>query len=193
MDVCHLKTIILFCLMASCGPKDNEFDNLTPFSDFEQSYEQHDGRPICSETGNGCASLHTSGSLVKNSFVFKELSVTCTADASGFLVEMHNTASKESASLISSLFIYGVENPSRAYTCKGPEYSQTSPSVLPKIGYCDVHIQIHDTILSATARNECLIIFNNTTPRSGSLYCPQLENTNDYLIVAQESTFSCQP
>lgn len=197
----NLKTELAWLIVISpplcgsgCGSaKNSQSFSLSPSSDVDNLAEDLPDWNRCDETeGFGCGRFRASGNIVGGSLSLNTMYVSCTKSENGFSVQLVNSVLAQPTVTV-YIGIYGISAPSARYACQGPEQSlnQTESSSISVAGACDVAVRIHTTSLAATPSQQCLVIFQNTSPLQGNLQCAQLSLGSSFISVSSSSVFTC--
>jgi hypothetical protein len=189
--LCSVVSLIV-ATGAGCGSPSSTTYNASPISDFDKAAEPFSLKKPCDVPGStGCADVFTSGSLVGDSFVFRNLKTKCEKDADGFKILITNSDKPEDSSFEMEISLYKVETPASQVICRGIEYTGTIGNVEYKKGYCTLSLRYHDRILAAGRNTACILLFNDVQNPRGFFLCSKLEKGEDYVIIDGSSQFSC--
>jgi hypothetical protein len=178
-----LASLTCVFVYAGCGtklPQDSQKPTL-PSEKFDRFTENIEPWKQCEHTeGYGCASIHSTGSLVQGAFDFNFIYSKCDKTESGTTVHITNSlSSRPTLSAIIKLS----KSESGTFICKGDDADTP----------CTVSIQVHETIATSTQQKNCYLTFRNTPPMGGEISCQALSTPRGQISISPGSTFTCAP
>jgi hypothetical protein len=178
-----LARLVCVFICAGCGTKSPQDSpkNSMPSEKFDRFTENIEPWKQCEHTeGYGCASIHSTGSLVEGSFDFNFIYSKCDKKNSETAIHITNSLSNRPTL---DILVKLSNSESGSYICKG-EADNSS---------CTVSIRIHETLATSTQQKNCVLNFRNTQPMGGEISCQTLSTHRGQISISPGSTFTCAP